>query len=146
MKQILLNLLGLSTLVSADFSRDDATGIVTDNSTKLQWQDDAVGTAMAWDLAIAHCEDMTLGGYTDWRLPNFNELYSIADKSKYNPAIDSTFQSVVSVEYWSSTSVAGYPEEAWNVHFGYGGSKSNGLTKLSSGDIYHVRCVRDGEP
>ncbi len=140
MKKILLILLGLSTLASADFSRDNATGIVTDNSTTLQWQDDAVGATMKWEAAISYCEDLTLGSHENWRLPNFNELYYIADRSKRDPAIDSTFQYVVSNYYWSSTTVVGYSGTAWNVYF-YDGNDDWDYKGYSN----YVRCVRDGQ-
>ena len=140
MKQILLIIIGLSVLAQAEFTRDNATGIVTDSTTTLQWQDNAVGSTMVWEAAISHCETLSLGTYTDWRLPNFNELYYIADRSKRNPAIDSTFQNVVSSSYWSSSTVVGIEDGAWSVHFGngsgYWGNKSN--------DRY-VRCVRGGQ-
>jgi len=61
-------------------SRDDESGIVTDAKTGLMWQDDANITAMMdWNAAVAQCEAMTLGGYDNWRLPNFSEMVSITD-------------------------------------------------------------------
>ena len=139
MKKIIIALLGLSVALLADLTRDDSTQIVTDNSTTLQWQDDT-NITKSWTEAISYCEALTLGGHSDWRLPNFNELYSIADHSKRDPAIDNTFINVVSRIYWSSTTVVGYVGFAWYVGFyfgdGYWVSKSNG---------YFVRCVRDGQ-
>ena len=139
MRQILLIMIGLSAFSYGDFTRDNATQVVTDNTTGLQWQDDA-NITKTWTQAIDYCESLTLGGYSDWRLPNFNELYFMADRSKRNPAIDSAFQNVVSYYYWSSTTVVGYEDTAWNVYFYYGYDywdyKSNS---------HYVRCVRDGQ-
>jgi len=90
MREIFLIMIGISVSVWADFSRDDARQIVTDNNTGLQYQDD-VSRYLNWTDAIGYCETLTLGSHTDWRLPNFNELYFIADRSKSNPAIDSIF-------------------------------------------------------
>ena len=142
MKQIILILIGLSTLVLADYSRDNTTQIVT-NTTGLQWQDnsDAKTVTKTWTEAIDYCEALTLGGESDWRLPNVNELYSLADKTKANPAIDNTFQNVVSGKYWSSTTVVGHESFAWDINFDY---YSNGSWDNKS-DSYHVRCVRSGE-
>jgi len=139
MRAILLIMIGLSVSVWADFSRDAATQIVTDNNTGLQWQDD-VNTSKNWTAAIDYCETLTLGGHTDWRLPNFNELYYIADRSKSNPAMNSTFQNVVSGSYWSSTAVVGNENNARYVFF-YNG---NGNWYPKSFSLY-VRCVRDGQ-
>jgi len=142
MRQILLIMLGLSVSVYANFSRDNTTEIVTDNNTGLEWQDDANASSVTktWTEAIVYCEGLDLGSYTDWRLPNFNELYYIADRSKRNPAIDATFQNVSSNNYWSSTTVVGYEDYAWDVRFSYGlgywGNKSNS---------YYIRCVRAGQ-
>ena len=139
MRRILFSMIGLSVLLFADFSRDDTTQIVTDSTTELQWQDDA-NVTKTWREAIDYCELLTLGGYDDWRLPNFNELYYLADRSKANPAIDSKFHNVVSDGYWSSTSVVGHEDSAWLVGFYFGG---DGLVVKSHS--YDVRCVRSRE-
>ena len=139
MRQILLITIGLSAFLYGDFTRDNATQVVTDSSTGLQWQDD-VNITKTWTQAIDYCEALTLGANSDWRLPNFNELYFIADRSKRNPAIDSAFQNVVSDRYWSSSTVVGFEGHAWSVLFLNG--NDNWYYKSHS---YYVRCVRDGQ-
>ena len=141
---VLFTILFLSVMFSAlshaGFSRDDTTGIVIDNSSNLQWSDNSVGATMTWEAAITHCEDMTLGSYADWRLPNFNELYYLVNHSKAVPAIDSTFQFVVSDLYWSSTAIEGGASSVWTVTFYRGsGHWSN------KGNSNYVRCVRGGQ-
>jgi len=137
MKQTLLILIGLSTLSLADFTRSG--DIVTDNATKRQWQDDATAasTSLTWQAAIDHCEALTLGDHSDWRLPNIRELKSITDKSKSNPAIFSAFQNTVSNGYWSSTTFAGSARFAWVVNFNFGNGSSS-----HKGSGNYVRCVR----
>jgi hypothetical protein len=122
----------------ASFSKSD--NIVTDSTTGLQWQDDAVGNTMPWEEAIAYCKALELDTYSDWRLPNVNELKTIVDRSKYNPAIVSGFTNFGSSYYWSSTSYKYRTGSAWIVNFddGYVGSYDK------SGSNY-VRCVRAGE-
>lgn len=140
MRQIPLIMIGLSISLYADFTRDDATQIVTDNSTGLQWQDDSDAKTVTkkWTEAIAYCEGLTLGGHDDWRLPNSNELYYIADRSKRNPAIDSTFQNVYFGDYWSSTTVVGNEDDAWGFNF-----QDFGYDYLDDKSrFYYVRCVR----
>jgi len=137
MKIILLIMIGLS-VINADFTK---TGdIVSDSATHLEWQDDAIGTTTSWQGAIDRCENLSLGGHNDWRLPNINELKSIVDRSKIYPAIVSGFASTSSSYYWSSTTDEGHKYYAWIVFFHYGnvyrGDKRNS---------YYVRCVRDGQ-
>ena len=91
----------LSTSLSADYSKTN--GVVTDNTTNLQWQDDVASVSKTWSQAITYCETLSLDGRSDWRLPNKNELLSIVDYTKSNPAIDSTFVNITSSSYWSST-------------------------------------------
>ena len=142
MKRILLIIVGLSVAIFADFSRDNIAQIVTDNTTELQWQDDedAKNISKNWKDAIVYCEALELGGYSNWRLPNFNELYYIADRSKSSPAIDNTFQNVVSDYYWSSTTVVGRESNAWRVDFSSGNDSWNNKSNSN-----YIRCVRDGQ-
>ena len=131
------------------FSRNDATEIVSDETTGLQWQDDAVvkTTTMNWTSAIDYCENtLVLGGYTDWRLPNKNEMLSIDDRSRYDPAIDdrvfinTASNSFWSSYYWSSTTIASNSDYAWVVYFYYGHPYAHAKT-----DSSYVRCVRGGQ-
>ena len=156
--------------ITPKYTRDDGNEIVTDHITKLQWQDDAdVSTILKpWltqtnydicrgqngqtqdtakciditgDTASTYCSNLTLGGYTNWRLPTIDEFMYIADRSKSAPGIDTTvFQNVVSNFSWSSSTVVGNENNAWFVHFGRG----NDIWSNKS-NSYYVRCVRDGE-
>jgi len=138
MKIILLIMIGLS-LLQADFTK---TGdIIKDSVSKLEFQDDAVGSQMPWEDAITYCEALTLGGHGDWRLPNINELKSIVDRSKVNPAIVTAFTNTSSSNYWSTTTYERNKNYAWYVGFSNG--NVSGFTKGYSG---YVRCVRDGQP
>ncbi len=124
----------------ADFTRNAATGIVTDTRTGLMWQDDAVSSTMTWSGTINYCKDKELGGHSDWRLPNQRELLSIADRSLANPAINSAFSNTASGNYWSSTTYEVSSDGARYVSF-YDGS-ANLSSKSSS---FYVRCVRGGQ-
>ena len=140
MKRILLTMIGLSVFLFADFARDNAVQIVTDTTTGLQWQDD-VNITKTWTEAIDYCESLVLGGHDDWRLPNFDELNHLADRSKSHPAIDPAFINVVPNNYWSSTSLVGSADKAWYVNFRLGYI----LYDVKSHNGYDVRCVRAGE-
>lgn len=150
-------MIGLSVASQAAqtrFTRDDNTNIVTDTQTHLQWQDqpytqaeqDAYdddkeeGKVLFWENAITYCESLTLGGKDDWRLPNFNELYYITDRSTSDPALSSVFKHVSSSYYWSSTTAASNTSSAWIVNFDYGSDDYNDKSYS-----YFVRCVRAGQ-
>jgi len=119
--------------------------IVTDTAKGLMWQDDSDAGSLtaSWKEAIEYCEDLTLGGYSDWRLPNHNELYYLADRSKSKPTINRIFQNVVSDFYWSSTSSYGNLEDEDD----YVKFKNIYSINFSDGTIIdagkYVRCVRD---
>jgi hypothetical protein len=94
------------------------------------------------DTAAAYCETLTLGGYSDWRLPTQKELTHIVDRGRNNPSIDPTFKHTASDEYWSMTRTSVDTgsvnwDFAFSVRFEYG---DNSTSEKSS--QYHVRCVR----
>ena len=138
MRKILTMMIATSIVLLADFSKSG--DIVTDSVTGLQWQDDAVGSSVGWQGAIDRCEVLSLGGHSDWRLPNKKELLSIVDYSKYNPSINAEFQNTASDYYWSSTTRADDTGYAWVVGFSDGYTSSN-----HKGNSYYVRCVRAGQ-
>lgn len=55
---------------------DNGDGTITDNITGLTWEKD-MGQKLTWEEAVEKAENLGLGGYTDWRIPNINELYSL---------------------------------------------------------------------
>ena len=115
---------------------------VVNTVTMLVWQDDTSVTSNSrtWSSAIDYCESLTLASKSDWRLPNINELNTIVDDTKYNPAINSMFQNTVNSLYWSSTTYArtDWKDRAWAINFS--SSSTNYGNKTST---YYIRCVRN---
>jgi len=136
-----------TTAVFAGSFTDNGNGTVTDGVTNLMWQQcsdglstGCTGTAatVTWNNAIVYCEGLSLGGFTDWRLPNVKELKSIADTTKSRPAIDAVyFPNTIALRYWSSTSYAADTTNAWFVYFDDG--FADGIGKST---VFYVRCVR----
>jgi hypothetical protein len=118
---------------------DNGNGTVTDTSTGLMWQQETPDGYKTWEQALSYCENLTLGGHTDWRLPTINELRSLVDYTR-NPAINTTFFPDAE-DSWSSTTDASHPNWAWVVDFWSGGD--NDYDK--SYDYSNVRCVRGGQ-
>jgi len=136
MKIIIMLTLFLS-LIQADFIRDDTKEVVQDTFSNLMWQDDTNSTTKNLTTSISYCEGLSLGSFTDWRLPNIHELYLLADRSKSNPAISSVFQNIQTNNYWSSTSHNSISGNVWNINF------KDGATGIDKSSNYnYVRCVR----
>jgi len=133
-KGICLMLLWCGVAV-ADMSRSGE--IVTDSKTKLMWQDnlDVKIYKRTWQEGIDYCEALTFGGYSDWRLPNLNELKSIRNRyERYEYSINPAFVNAEG-SYYSSTSVSGSTNNVWVV-------KGRDIyTNWKSAD-YYIRCVR----
>jgi len=123
--------------------------VTVDLNTKLMWASAGNaagcnnGATATWINALSYCEGLTFAGYTDWRLPNAYELFSIVllDPTHGGPYINTTaFPNTVSGYYWSSTTGVHSTDGALLVYFDYGpvvyGNRANS---------YYVRCVRGGQ-
>jgi hypothetical protein len=119
------------------FSSQTISGsvVVTDSTTGLMWQKE-YATGKTWQQALKYCEDSTYAGYSDWRLPNKNELASLLDPGK-SSAPYSNFPDMPSNYFWSSSTLVLYTNSAWRVYFDNGHVSSNFKT-----DNDGVRCVR----
>lgn len=125
----------LTTATSSYFTTSSDGKIVTDSRTGLMWQKE-YATGKTWQQALKYCEDSTYAGYSDWRLPNKNELASLLDPGK-SGAPYSNFPDMPSNWFWSSSTGVYNTSYAWRVLFGYGYVDS--YSKLYSNS---VRCVR----
>ncbi len=116
---------------------------VTDEVTGLIWQKNEVVTTTTHSAAISYCDDLSLGSYSDWRLPTSHELFTLVDLSTSNPPLNSTyFTNTVSADYWwSSTQRADGASNYWSVNSG-GGIGPKPENEAESRNFY-VRCVRD---
>ena len=108
--------------------------IVTDTKTGLVWQK-TYETGKTWQAALDYCENLTYAGYSDWRLPDKNELASLVNYEKHNPASD--FPDMPSENFWSSSTSVYDTGRAWNVDFSLGTVRNYYKTVTS-----YVRCVR----
>jgi len=119
---------------------DNGDGTITDTLTNLRWQK---GNAQrSWYLSLRYCEELELGGYTDWRPPNIRELESIVDYGLIAPAINPIFTCGPEDYYWSSTTANFSTRDVWVVDFQYGYSN----TYYKGTNLFRIRCVRGGLP
>jgi hypothetical protein len=75
--------------------------------------------ALDHDAAKAACAAVSIAGFNDWRLPERNELESILDLSRHDPAIDPEFFPDTPYDdwYWTNTPTAWSSVRAWIVLF-----------------------------
>lgn len=140
--RIFLNLLLIfmfsgTTNAQTDVWVSNNNDTVTDVATGLIWQaeDDDVSRNQA--DAITYCNNLTLGGSSNWRLPNIKELLSIVDYRAHDPAIDKrNFSGTNSSSYWSVSSRAANPADAWVVDF----LRGNATLSFNLNSNF-VRCV-----
>ena len=124
----------LGVCVPKDFSIDrtvPSEKTVIDNNLGLEWQQTIPNSQFdSWAYAVAYCSDLEYGGHTDWRLPAYNELLSIVDYGRYDPAIDEKyFPNTQSGPFWTmnkETVSFSLPSSSHNSSIYYG----------------YVRCVR----
>lgn len=75
---------------------------------------------LIWDLAD-QANANSLGGYSDWGIPNLNQLYSIVNLNEYNPCIDTTiFPSTPGTNCWTSSGRVLYTDRIYYVQFLWG--------------------------
>ena len=124
----------------------DGDDVVIDRATGLMWAADGTaagcfnGGVKNFADAITYAEGLTFAGFTDWRIPNAFELFSICDMSRTEPTIDvNFFPNCLSTKYWTSTSDSA--SEIYKIYIVF--------SKISVGRTYNtmscnLRCVRDG--
>ncbi len=54
----------------------------TDPATGLMWARQDNGSDVNWQQATNYCQNLTLAGYSDWRLPTIDELAAIYDPAQ----------------------------------------------------------------
>lgn len=68
---------------------DNKNGTISDIATGLMWQQSDSIKGMNWKDALIYAKNKSLGGYSDWRLPNAKELQSIVDYTRSPETSDS---------------------------------------------------------
>ncbi len=134
------------------FVADVSGSCITDNLTGLMWAKNAslLGSG-TWGTAQNNVSRMNtnsyaigyrLCGYTDWRLPNINELKSLVNYGVGTTGLAAwlTFQGFTSVKssyYWSSTAGG---NGALNVHMNNGAVSSSSVS-----EPFYIWPVRGGQ-
>ncbi|HMB14868.1 MAG TPA: DUF1566 domain-containing protein [Pelovirga sp.] len=126
-------------------------GTAIHNTTGLMWARCSLGqewtdkgcsgepALLTWEEALKASTSQEFSGFSDWRLPNKNELEFIVEDSCSLPAINrDVFPETPALFYWTASPYAGSDLGAWSVDFGYGTVSAT----VKTGKL-PVRLVRD---
>jgi hypothetical protein len=120
--------------------------IVIDNHTGLMWTKNAslFEFPMSWEEALNNVKELNtkgLHGYQNWKIPNRKELLSLMSYKAINPSLPDThpFTDIFAGYYWTSTTCARLPNQAWYIHLG-GARVFKGM-KYGSYMVWPVRTV-----
>jgi len=129
-------------------------GTVLDESTGLVWDACVFGQRgkrcekgrplhMDWTEALRLVQKLNARrykGFSDWRLPNAKEFYSIVDEARIRPAIDPTFFPKAEKDwYWTSTTRVYFTGGVHTTDF------VEGYTRFDNKwESYYLRLVRGG--
>jgi hypothetical protein len=133
-----------------DASHPSGGAAVLDRETGLVWERSPDATPRTWLQAISDCANREVGGRIGWHLPMLEQLATLVDRT--GTGVDGNnfrvrlpdghpFQDVASARYWSATTRADDPTDAWHVNF-FEGSVFNSVGKADGNRVW---CVRGGQ-
>ena len=128
------------TIVETGIENED---IVRDDNTGLEWMrmPDASGN-YRWSDARSFCNNLSYGGYDDWRLPTPREYLTIVNNNK-SPTLDMNYFDIPIHDgsgyynYISWTSSSALSGNYWGIDFSTGA-----LSDYGNNPTNFVRCVR----
>jgi hypothetical protein len=144
-KDHLLNCAEPDTIIENRYAVFENKGVVVDRTTGLMWKRAIEEGEFTFDGAQQHAAAVNAGGgfagHDDWRVPTIDELKSIVDPDRKDPAIHpEAFPGTRSRWFWTSTPYEPDPAYAWLVDFG------NGITfAYNKTNTFQVRLVRSGQ-
>jgi len=103
----------------------------TNEVSELVWQKEETGR-MSWKKAVDYCSKLSLDNYSNWRLPNKDELEKLTGIQNQFPELDKYY-------YWSSTLAKDNRDYAWGYNVNTSSLFNDGWIK----NRYSVKCVRD---
>ncbi len=116
----------------------DSAGTWKDNATGLTWSVKDSGSDTNWVQANNYCENLSLGGFTDWRLPTRDELETIYDKRLSKELKAKNPIELTGEKMWAESNESG---NAWIFSFLNGGT-SMLPTGGGCGGTGRALCVR----
>lgn len=130
---------------------DNGDNTITDKATGLMWIKRPSLLGVGWAVppadptmdqwsAVEACEALNYAGYSDWRLPNINELSSLFNFDRVYPVSYLDFFPELTTDYWwTSTIYMGWTGAGYITDFDNGFSTFGFL-----GSLRYVLPVRGG--
>lgn len=122
---------------------------VQDNLTGLMWARNGNPNGYTtFTVSLNYCEGLTLGGRTDWRMPNIREMMSLVYLASTNAFLllpdDHPFTNVASSSYWTSTKAGNYPFSpfTWIMMFQAGTFDLFSQAQMDASGVFPVWPVR----
>jgi hypothetical protein len=100
---------------SGTFALSDSGLTVYDSYTSATWQGTSSGITLSWIEALNYCNDLSLDGFSDWRLPSVKELATLIDATsgRNPPEIPLVFPGRDSEEMWTSSPHPTTPSQSY---------------------------------
>jgi len=123
----------------------NTVAMVTDKLTGLMFPNDfnKPGAKVSWQAALDYVNALntaSFAGYTDWRLPNRNELATFINRAKSSTAGWLGTEGFINTNpdyYWTSTTDMDTKSSAWTVNFLEGS-----ITTLAKSELHYLVPVR----
>jgi hypothetical protein len=135
---------------------DIGNGIIRDEVSGLEWEkcieglsgtncNIGVNNSHVWQGHLTYCSNLSLGGFTDWRMPNILELTSIVDFTRWNQTttLDPIFVGSPFGTYKSSTTFGSANTQHWYNsvgNFPFLPASTSSLNNKAQAEF--TRCVR----
>jgi Protein of unknown function (DUF1566) len=112
---------------------------VGDRNTGLVWQRRVPAETLSFATANLLCNESTMGGHSDWRLPSLKEMQTIVEERFANPMVDPVvFPDTPRGRYWTGSAAdASGSTNAVYLEVGDGTTEH-----AATGEPFFVRCVR----
>jgi hypothetical protein len=114
---------------------------ILDIRTNLMWQRKGPPRKYTLQQAIDYCRGLTLGDFTDWRLPTIDELKTLINVTR-EPTISQVFQCQRNWYLSSTATSIGNLHQQWMIDF-LDGFIYNGIVEFHRPSGAYIRAVRN---
>ena len=115
--------------------------IVIDNNIGMMWQQKISSENRSIGTAQMYCDNLVYGGYSDWRLPTYEEFMTIADYGRYSPAVNTEYFPDHGY-FWTNTNYYDYNTTYYKI---FDFDELSAVSVSYAGPLFNTRCVRGTE-